>query len=243
MYLFIEKIVILALIAFSKPTFSYPHIRRQVSAASCNDDTRAFALGLQNIITTQTQEITTTTKMISTISSVNFDRGVFKVQQSELVTEIKQSISAMQISQNIQIGNNLLSSSLIKLTEMQTTQLSLVQQLGSSSINMDIAMESLNELSVSLKSCVQQSQQVLKQTLSVCPDIRSIDNNQLPSIETDNNLSNTSSNKVSNNTDDNKRDDNKKDDSKRDDNKKDDSKRDDNKKDDSKKDDSKNLTL
>ncbi|RKF64935.1 hypothetical protein GcC1_127020 [Golovinomyces cichoracearum] len=252
MYSFIEKIGILILVAFSQPTYSSPYIRRQVSAPSCDGDTKAFALGLQNIISTQTQEITTTTKMISTISSANFDQGVFGVQQSQLVTQIKESISVIQISQNIQIGNNLISASLTKMTQMQTTQLSLVQQLGSSNINPDIAMQSLNELSVSLKSCMQQSQQVLQQTLSICPGISGIVNNQLPSNAPDSNLSNvadSASNKAldsnssditdsnssnaiidkdSNNTDDKKKDDNKKDGNK------DDSKNDGNKKNDEK---------
>ncbi|RKF82086.1 hypothetical protein GcM1_175024 [Golovinomyces cichoracearum] len=227
MYSFLEKIGILILIAFSQPTYSSPYIRRQVSAPSCDGDTRDFALGLQNIISTQTQEITTTTKMISTISSANFDQGVFRIQQSQLVTEIKESISVIQTSQNIQFGNNLMSTSLTKMTQVQTTQLNLVQQLGSSNINPDVAMQSLNELSVSLKSCVQQSQQVLQQTLSICPGISSIVNNQLlsnapdsnSSDVTDSNSSNAIVDKDSNNTDDKKKDGNK-DDSKKDGNKK-----------------------
>ncbi|TQS34341.1 hypothetical protein Golomagni_05278 [Golovinomyces magnicellulatus] len=209
MYSFVEKIGILALIAFSQPTFSFPHIRRQDSSASCIKDTNSLALSLQNLIITQNLKINNVNEMISDISSVTFDQVVFEDRKFELVKELKNAISIRETRERIQIENKLLSTSVTKLIELQDTQSTVVQKLGSSNIDTDSAKESLNELLVSLKSCVEQSQKVLQLALSLCSNSIYKEIKVLPSIYTKGSLSNTSSNKDLTNTDDNEKNDNK----------------------------------
>lgn len=155
--------LLFSLFTLSQLVASGPVVRRSTLAAGCDPATRALALGVQNNIAVQYQELSISTQLSNTLAANPVDVNTFQVQKAQLLYTVEQGIAVRQNNQNIPTSNQAVIQGLNTVANAQQLELLATQQLGNNDLIQ--TANTVNSLMAAFADGINQNSNTLAQVL------------------------------------------------------------------------------